>query len=883
MRHNVLNKFNRGEIDSKALSRDDVKKVRNTCALMNNFLPIRLGPMQYRPGWEYLDTVPGEAYCIPFIAADDDYALIEFTNNLMRVWVDDALITRTNVTTPINNGTFTLNITNWTDASGAGSSTAWVTGGYLGLTGADATRAVSYQTLSSTQTGAEHPLRIVVKDAPVLLQLGTSGAESNDITETTLLPGTHSLVFTPASNVTITFSNSSRFRALVDSVAFEGASTFSLPTDVATAGLPSIRYSQSADVIFVSYDSGNSFRVERRGIKSWSITDFRADDGPFGFINSSDISLTASALNGDITLTASDDHFTSDHVGALFKLQSAGQTVTKAVSAADDGTNSIFVTGFDTARRFTISISGTFVATITLQNSADGTNWSDTTQTYTAPVAGSSYDDNLDNSELYYRLYIKSGDYTSGTATLTLTYAAGSIDGIARVTAYTSATSVSAQVLQDFGSTDSTRNWFEGLWSDEKGHPSANALYEGRLWFAGKDRLWGSVSEAFTSYDADIEGNSKAISRTIGFGPVDTISWLIPSTRLIMGVATAEISVRSSTFGEPLTNDNTNLKSSGTQGVAKREPLQVDDQIYFVQRGTTKLYESEYSSDRDAHETRDTTLLHQNIASAGIRRIAVSRQPETRVWVILDDGDVRVYLVDRSEEVQAWSRIETTGDVEDIVVLPGTAEDSVYLVVNRSGGRYMEKMAKFTEAEGGNISKHFDSFKTYTSPGTTITGLSHVNGQTVGVWADGQDRGTYTVSSNQITVASSWTNVVVGLPYTANYTTSKLSGYLGETVINRQKRIVDVGFTLENYWPGSITIGPDTTLLESMPGTEDGTDVDTTATISSYDFLPFEFNGENETDPRIHVRCTGPATILSLSYGVDTDGDVAPSASEGRG
>lgn len=869
----IVNKFNRGEVDSKALSRDDFEKVNNSCELMENFIPIRLGAMQYRPGFEYIGEVTGSAnYCIPFVAGDNDYALLEFSNNALAIWIDDAELSRTSVTSTITNGTFTSNITGWTDNSGSGSSTAWKTGGYAELTGATTTSAVLYQTLTGvTDTGNEHAMRVVIAQAPVIVQVGTSGVGSTDITEATLAPGTHSLVFTPGSDITITFRNSANYAALVDSVAFEATGAFSLTTSVGTASLPTLRYAQSADVMFCTYDSGTMFRIERRGVKSWSIVDFRADDGPFNAINVSDITLTASALNGDVTLTASDDLFSSSHAGTLFKLVSSGQEVTASVSAEDSGTNSIRVTGVSTGRTFTVTISGTFTATVTLQQSTDGVVWSDTATTYTTATS-TTYNDAFDNAILFYRLYVKTGDYTSGTATLTLTYAAGSIEGIARVHTYSSATSVTAQVLQDFGATDATRNWYQGSWSSADGFPSAVALYEGRLWFGGRDKIWGSVSDAFVSFDRDLEGDSASIVKTIGFGPVTTINWLATSVRLLMGVTTSEISVRSSTFGEPLTPTNTNLKSGSTQGSMPIDAIQLDDVIFFAQRSGTKLFAAEYVAGKDTHTALDVTILHQDVCIDGIKKIVVSRQPETRIWVLLDDGELRVYLIEAAEDVEAWSRISTDGTFEDIAVLPGSQEDQVYVVANRTNGRYLEKLAKFSEAVGGTTSKHTDSFVKYTSPGTTIT-IAHLDTDTVNVWADGQDRGDYTVSSNDITVSDSWTDVVVGLSYNADYTSNKVSSYKttggqAQSTLGLRKRIVDLGLVMQDYWPGSIKIGPSFSNLQGMPTTENGVILPTDTTVTDYDYTPFTFNGDANPDPRIFLRATGPCTIMSMSYEV---------------
>lgn len=884
MGRGIANHFNRGEIDPAALAREDLKRVNNSASSMINFIPMRLGPMMYRPGTEYIESLSTASiyYMVPFISAVDDTAILAFHGTSLEFFVNDVQIETTAGAIAVTNGNFTTNIATWTAVTPGSTSIAWYdygTGdGAAALTGDGTNSAVFHQTLGTSAT--ESFLRIVVERAPVVLKLGTTGVSSYDIFSGTLRPGEHVLAFDPSSAVTITFENSRNYRTLINSCVINtGAVDLSIGTNLTNATMSSLRSVQSGDIVYCVSDGIAPFQIEHRGDKSWSVVDYRCDDGPFEPINNTDITLTPAALIGDTTLTASEDFFESDHVGALFKVGSEGQEVTASVSAADAGTGSIRVFGVDDARKFSISVSGTFTATVTLQRSADNSSWEDV-EDYTI-VTSKSYDDTLDNAVLYYRLWVKTGDYTSGTAVLDLVYAAGSIEGICRVTKYTSSTVVEVQVLTDFGDLDATKDWYEGSWSAAKQWPTAVELEEGRLCFAGKDATWLSVSDSYYSFDRGIEGDSASIYRSIGFGPVDHVKWMKSGDRLVMGAALNEIAVRSSSYGEILTPSTVKLKSGSNQGSDEIEPIVIDGIIYFVQRSGNKLYSLASYADRESFDTMDVNLMNASIVAAGIRRLAFTRQPETRIFAVLDDGNVAVYTVDRSEDVQGWSRLTIDGTVEDVTVLPDSDEDHVYFVVQRDidGGtvQYLEKMAHFSESIGGTVSKTFDSFETYTSPGTTITGLSHLEGETVGVWADGQDRGDFTVTGGQITVPSSWTDVLVGLRYTADYVSNKISGYQRTTALTERKRIIDTGVCLMNYWPGSLKIGPSVADLDSMPGIEDGNAVDLTATISDYSELPFEFDGETEADPRIYMRATGPVTVLALTYDVEGNDEAADS------
>lgn len=84
--------------------------------------------------------------------------------------------------------------------------------------------------------------------------------------------------------------------------------------------------------------------------------------------------------------------------------------VTASLSAENTFTDSIDLVG-----HFNLSISGTFVATVTVQRSFDNTNWFDV-DTFTSPIETYGFDP----SQVYYRAGIKTGAYTSGTAVISL-------------------------------------------------------------------------------------------------------------------------------------------------------------------------------------------------------------------------------------------------------------------------------------------------------------------------------------------------------------------------------------------------------------------------------------------------------------------------------
>lgn len=682
--------FNRGLISRLALARVDIKRTAFSAEQMTNWMPRVLGSMMLRPGLQYLGAhkSPAQGRLVPFVFALDDTALIELSPGAMRVWRNDLLITRPAVTTTITNGTFDTDLANWTDDDEAGAVSAWVAGGFMGLTGTGTSAAIREQhvTVAAANQNIEHALRISITRGPVTVRVGSTSGGDEYVAETDLATGFHSLAFAPTGDFYVRFSSRLKRITLVDSCVVESPGPMELPTPWTGDALPFVRIEQSADVLFIACKALQQRRIERRSSRSWSVVLYLADDGPFRAENLGPITIAPSALNGNVTLTASGPLFKSSQVGGLIKIRSTGQRVTASISAQNTFTNTIRVVGVGEARRFSVVVDGVFVATVNLQRSIGVVgNWEDVA-TYTADF-DDTFNDGLDNQEIYYRIGIKTGNYTSGTTAVTLTYTLGSITGICRITAFTNNTTVDAEVLQDFGGTDASDLWSEGQWSDRRGWPTAVALAEGRMWWAGKNGIWGSVSDAYDSFDPDFEGDAGPINRTIGSGPVDSVSWLLPLQRLMLGAASAEHSLRSSALDEPLTPTNFNVKQSTTQGSAPISATKIDARGIFVQRSGRRLYELAFDPQTYDYGATDLTALIPELGAIGIVAVAVQRQPDTRIHCALANGEAGVAVIDRVENVLSWQLVQTEGFIDDVAVLPGTDfEDNVYYSVRRTLG-----------------------------------------------------------------------------------------------------------------------------------------------------------------------------------------------------
>jgi len=146
----------------------------------------------------------------------------------------------------------------------------------------------------------------------------------------------------------------------------------------------------------------------------------------------------------------------------------------------------------------------------------------------------------------------------------------------------------------------------------------------------------------------------------------------------------------------------------------------------------------------------------------------------------------------------------------------------------------------------------------------TVSGLSHLEGQTVSILADGATHPTKVVSSGAVSLDRAAKKVKVGLSYTSLLQTMRLNaGSQNGTSQGKTKRIYDI--TVRMFETIGVEVGPDLNNLERIPFRTSSDPMDQGIPPFTGD-KEVEFRGNYETDGFIFVRQTQPLpfTILSL-------------------
>ena len=202
--------------------------------------------------------------------------------------------------------------------------------------------------------------------------------------------------------------------------------------------------------------------------------------------------------------------------------------------------------------------------------------------------------------------------------------------------------------------------------------------------------------------------------------------------------------------------------------------------------------------------------------------------------------------------------------------------------------RFLEKWAMESECQGDTgLTWLADCAVSYTDTGraTLLNGVAtHLVGESVIAWGSLDTGSTPHVdlSPGYDSLQTTWTvdtggdvqltgltegvhHAVVGLPYTANWKSTKLAyGAQAGTALAQVKRVAQVAFVLHQSHNAGLRFGGDTGHLDPLPRMIDGATVDADHIFPTLDLGAVPFPGTHGTDERFHMRAQAPRPVTIL-------------------
>lgn len=561
---------------------------------------------------------------------------------------------------------------------------------------------------------------------------------------------------------------------------------YEIVTPYVNGDIANLKFTQSADVLYITHPSYEPRKLSRTGHTSWTLSTIDFIDGPYLPTNTTTTTITPSATSGTgITLTASAATFASTDVGRLVRIKHSS-------------------------------------------------TW-----------------------------------------------------GYAKITAYTSATVVTADVKSNFGATSASAEWRLGLYCSVNGYPACSMFFEDRLFFAGctayPQRIDGSSSSLYENFapsktDSTVV-DSNAVAFSLNAADVNVIRWMQDDEKgLIVGSVGGEWILRPSSLSQALTPTNVTAKRSTAFGSANVQAVRAGRSSIYIQRAGRKVRELAYVYEVDGFRSPDMTVLSEHISEGGLIQSDYQQEPWSIVWFIRNDGQLIGMTYERDQDVIGWHRHILGGSynggdavVESVACIPtpdGTADEAWIIVKREIDGtarRYVEYITPRFDADTTTDAFFVDCGLTYSGvAATVISGLTHLEGETVSILADGSTHPDRTVSGGSITLNRSAIKVHVGLAYESDVGTLNIeAGAADGTAQGKTKRIHRVAMRL--YKTLGLKFGPSSDKLDTMTFRTSADEMDSPPELFTGD-KSINWNGYYETEGKMYFRQDQPLpfTLLGL-------------------
>ena len=234
--------------------------------------------------------------------------------------------------------------------------------------------------------------------------------------------------------------------------------------------------------------------------------------------------------------------------------------------------------------------------------------------------------------------------------------------------------------------------------------------------------------------------------------------------------------------------------------------------------------------------------------------------------------EVNITAAHSSEQTD---KILTNAKVESVAIVAGEEEDQVWVIIQRyingSTVRYVEYFTPFDFNSDLTAFHFLDSGLSYSGdPTTTISGLTHLEGESVTIIGEGAAQNNKTVSSGAITLDSEAEEVNAGLGYTSDLQTMRLDEGYQETTQTKVKRIYDLSVRFHETVGASV--GPDADTLTAIDFRDSSASMDLPVPLFTGDKF-IEFDSDYGTEGLVYIKQPQalPMTILGIYPRLETE------------
>jgi hypothetical protein len=838
-----LTNFTGGEVSPRLDGRNDLTKYSSSCKTLENFIIYPHGAAARRSGTTFVAEVASSANktrLIPFEFSTTQTYMLEFSNLKIRVYKDNGSVLEGDKT-----------ITAITQANPA--------------------------VVTSNSHGYSNGDEILITAVVGMTQLNSKR-------------------FLVANVTTNTFELTNKDGVDTDSTAFTAYvsggtanKVFEITTPYTTAQLFEIKFAQSADVMYITHPAHEVAKLSRTGHTAWTLTDVVFTKGPFQDPNTTTTTLTpaSAGVGSGVDITAS--AVTGINSGSGFLSTDVGRQI-----HFNDGYATITAISSTTVVVVDITIAFADTSAITAWQLG---SFSDTTG---HPTCVSFFEQRLvfagTTNQPQTIFFSKSGDYENMDANIggtvadddaiIYTIASNQVNAIRFMTA--TRTLIIGTAGGEFsvsgGGVDVAITPTNILIKKQSNHGAANidAIAVGNVTLF-LQRAKRKVRELAYNFDVDgyVAPDMTILSEHITESGItqmayqqepNQIIWCTRTDGELIGltyqreqqVTAWHRQIFGGKFGEATitVTDFSNI-ANGTRIV-----LTKSDGTTTTFTSATTLTTGKFHTTSSNNQTA-TNLKTLIDADADYVATVASNVVTIKEVAPLATGFLTITSKDDNTRLTPTS--EGKALCESVSIIPtDDTEYQTWVIVKRTidgvTRRYVEYLNVLDFTETDNTTFNFlDSSLSYNGSATlSVSGLDHLEGQTVSILANGAAHPNKIVTAGAVTLARSSTHVKIGCAYSSILQTMRLdAGSQNGTSQAKTKKIYEI--TLRLYESIGVEVGQTLDDMEAIPFRSSADPMDIGLPVFTGD-KDVEFRGNYETDGFIFVRQTQPLplTVLSL-------------------
>lgn len=519
-----------------------------------------------------------------------------------------------------------------------------------------------------------------------------------------------------------------------------------------------LQITQVADVLYLFHPKHPTRTLTRYANNDWRLAIWEIRNGPWGSVNTNDdLRMTPSGTTGSITITAGGNVFTAGDVGRLIRL-----------TLINDDTKP-WVNGENTA-----------IGNI---RTSDG-------HYYKALSAGTTGNTKPVHTE---------GTKSDGAIVWEYLHSGY---GTAKITKYTSATQVTATVIDTLPSNLATTYWEMGMIYPGAPYPLCGSFFKNRF-FLLIDTPEGLKCCASCAGDYDNfsdKEHGEVLTESAFTVPIDSNEknegrWLSSGDVLFVGTSSGEFYIDAMAQNEAIGPGNAAPKQISKVGSKPIPPIVINGHTLFIDRFGTSIRDLTYSLERDGYDPYDLSIFGRHLLKSGVIDWDYQDLPDKLIWCAMGDGRLISFTFNSEQQVFAPAQHYLSGSVEAVAVIPSPNErrDDAWFIVRRTVGNVTKRYVEWLDE--GTVSDYTSEIESiadvedreyaeseytkqnayYVDSGlvwnraigdtsTEITGFEHLEGFTVAIMADGAERPRQKVVNGTIKIKETDAKVTAGLP-----------------------------------------------------------------------------------------------------------------------